>query len=408
MMKEIAKNIYWVGKVDDRKVPFHRLILEKGTSYNAYLIKDEKNALIDTVDLLFGREFVENLAEVLPLDTLSYVVINHTEPDHSGALGALIRKAPNAQVVCTAKAVPELMAMYKIEASRFLVVTTGDELSLGETTLSFHETPFLHTEETMVTYHKETQVLFTCDIFSTHVAHEGVLKISELPDAETMLEDFKVYYKLIMDPHRRYILPMIDVVKNLPLAMIATSHGYVLDQDLEKYIGFYEASAHEGKNNVKALILFNSMSGNTKKMARILEGELTAQGIQVESVNTEKADKDEVLRKIQEADGVLFGSSTRYADLSGNLETILKELKDLEVEGKVAAAFGSYGWSGEAVEVIQDYLLAAGMKALRSSDVIKSTGMDHVSFPLRVKFNPEDSLPMIKAASAVFADAIRY
>lgn len=190
--------------------------------------------------------------------------------------------------------------------------------------------------------------------------------------------------------------------------MIATSHGYLIDEDVDKYVAIYEENARLSKENVKALILYNSMSGNTKKMARMLENELKLYGLEVETINAEKGDKEEILTKIQYADGILFGSSTKYADISGNLESILKELKELEVEGKPAAAFGSYGWSGEAVEVVQDYIVSAGMKALRSSDVIKSTGMDNVTFPLRVRFNPEDSVEIIKAAASVFADALRF
>ncbi len=407
-MREIADKVFWTGVVDDRNVPFHRLILEKGTSYNAYLIKDEKTALIDTVDMLFGKEFVDNLGKEMDLETLDYIVINHTEPDHSGALGALARKAKNAKIVCTAFAVYELMEMYKLDKERFMVVRTGDEINLGTKTISFHETPFLHTEETMVTYLKEDKILFPCDIFSTHIADKKALFISELEDEASILEDYKVYYKLIMDPHRRYVLPMVDVVKNLDIKMIAPSHGYILDQNITKYVEIYEESAKESKKNIKTLILFNTMSGNTKKMARMLENELIELGFEVESINTEKAELEDVLTKIQYADGILFGTSTRYADIPGNLEVILKELKELEVEGKPAAAFGSYGWSGEAVEVVQDYLTAAGMKALRSSDVIKSTGMSKIEFPLRVRFNPENSTKEIKLAASVFADAVRF
>lgn len=407
-MREIADKVYWTGAVDDRKVPFHRLILEKGTSYNSYLIKDEKTALIDTVDMLFGKEFVDKLGKEMDLETLDYIIINHTEPDHSGALGGLARKAKNAKIVCTAFAVYELMEMYKLDKERFMVVRTGDEINLGTKTLVFHETPFLHTEETMVTYLKEDKILFPCDIFSTHIADKKALFVSELEDEDSILEDYKVYYKLIMDPHRRYVLPMIDVVKNLDIEMIAPSHGYVLDQNINKYVEIYEESAKESKENIKTLILFNTMSGNTKKMARMLENELIELGFEVESINTEKADLEDVLTKIQYADGILFGTSTRYADIPGNLEVILKELKELEVEGKPAAAFGSYGWSGEAVEVVQDYLTGAGMKALRSSDVIKSTGMSKIEFPLRVRFNPENSTKEIKLAASVFADAVRF
>ncbi len=407
-MRKIADKVFWVGKVDDRKVPFHRLILEKGTSYNAYLIKDEKTALIDTVDMLYGKEFTDQMSEEMDLETLDYIIINHTEPDHSGALGSIARKAKNAKIVCTAYAVYELMEMYKLGKERFMVVQTGDEINLGEKTLCFHETPFLHTEETMVTYLKEDKILFPCDIFSTHIADNDALFVSELEEEDSILEDYKVYYQLIMDPHRRYVLPMIDVVKNLDIEMIAPSHGYILDKNINKYIGIYEENALKSKESVKTLILYNTMSGNTKKMARMLENELLGLDFEVESINTEKADLEEILTKIQYADGVLFGTSTKYADIPGNLEVILKELKELEVEGKPAAAFGSYGWSGEAVEVVQDYLTGAGMKTLRSSDVIKSTGMSGIDFPLRVRFNPENSSKEIKLAASVFADAVRY
>ncbi|HBT19565.1 MAG TPA: FprA family A-type flavoprotein [Clostridiaceae bacterium] len=407
-MKELAKNIYWVGKVDTRKVPFHRLILEKGTSYNAYLIQDEKNVLIDTVDLLYGKEFTDTLGAAFDLSTLDYIVINHTEPDHSGALGSVARKAPKAKILCTAPAVYELMEMYKLDKERFQVVHHKEELSIGSRTLQFFETPYLHTEETMVTYLKEDEILFTCDIFSTHVADDDHLLVSSLADPSSIYEDYTTYYKLIMDPHRRYVLPMVNIVKSLPLKIIAPSHGYILDQQLGTYIDFYETSALQSRENVSCLILFNTMSGNTKKMARILETELTKAGIAVESLNTEKENLEEIYTKIQQADGVLFGTSTKYADIPGNLEVILKELKELEVEGKPAAAFGSYGWSGEAVEVVEDYLKAADLRTLRTSDIIKTTGMSTIEFPLRVRFNPEKSEKEIQLAAQVFADLLRY
>lgn len=406
-MKEIKKDIYWIGKVDDRKVPFHRLVLEKGTSYNSYLIRDEKNVVIDTVDILFGKEFTDNLAKEIDLEAIDYVVINHTEPDHSGALGAFIRKAKNARILCTDLAVPELMEMYKIGIERFQTVKDNEVVNIGSRNLRFLHVPYLHTEETMVTYLEEDRMLFTCDIFSTHIA-DTKLTLSELEDSSSIDEDFKVYYSLIMDPHRRYILPMIEKIRDLEIETIATSHGYVIDKDVQKYIGIYEENATRAKSNVKALILYNSMSGNTKKMSFILEEELKKLDIETEVVNTQTKDKEEILTKIQYADGILFGSSTRYADISGNLEEILRELKDLEVEGKVAGAFGSYGWSGEAVEVVQDYLISAGMKTLKTTDAIRGTGMSDVAFPLRVRFNPADSLDAIKASAAYFADSIRF
>lgn len=405
-MREIRDGIFWTGKVDDRKVPFHRLILEKGTSYNSYLIRDEKNVLIDTVDFMFGKEFTDKLGSEFDLDTLDYIVINHTEPDHSGALGSVARKAKNAVILATEVAIPELMEMYKLGIERFRAVADNETLSIGRRTLRFLHTPYLHTEETMVTYLEEEGILFTCDIFSTHVADTRLL-VSELSEEESIEADFTGYYSLIMDPHRRYVKPMLDKIEGLPISMIATSHGYVLDKDAEKYISMYRESSEKVKD-VRTVILYNSMGGNTKRLARLLGEELENTGIRAEVIDANVRPREEILAKVIEADGILVGASTKYADISGNLEGILKELKDLELEGKIAGAFGSYGWSGEAAHVVQDYLKEAGMKVLTTEEAVRTTGMDDVSFPLRVRFRPEDSMDSVKAAAAYFADRVRY
>lgn len=170
---KVADNTYWVGIVDDRKVPFHRLILEKGTTYNSYLMMTEKPTLIDTVDISFGREFVEKMSGLMDLDDLAYVVVNHVEPDHAGALPALLSKARNAVIVTTALGAELLKDMFRIRNREFLIVNDGDSLDIGGKTLQFLETPYLHTAETMVTYAVEDKVLYPCDQFSTHIAaHE--------------------------------------------------------------------------------------------------------------------------------------------------------------------------------------------------------------------------------------------
>jgi len=405
-MREIRDGIYWTGKVDDRKVPFHRLILEKGTSYNSYLIKDEKNVLIDTVDFMFGKEFTDRLGSEFDLLKLDYIVINHTEPDHSGALGSVARKAKNATILCTEIAIPELMEMYKLGIERFRAVKDNETLSIGKRTLRFLHTPYLHTEETMVTYLEEEGILFTCDIFSTHVADTRLLA-SELEAGESIDPDFTGYYSLIMDPHRRYVKPMLDKIDGLEISMIATSHGYILDKEPGRYIGLYRESSEKVKD-VRTVILYNSMGGNTKRLARLLGEELEKTGISAEVIDANVRPKEEILAKVADADGILVGASTKYADISGNLEGILAELKDMDLEGKVAGAFGSYGWSGEAAHVVQDYLKEAGMKVLTTEEAVRTTGMDDVAFPLRVRFKPEDSIDAVRAAAAYFADKVRY
>ena len=227
----LAKDTYWVGKIDNREVPFHRLILAKGTTYNAYLLKTEKPTVIDTVDMEFGREFVENLSKLIDPKDIQYIVINHTEPDHSGGMAALAGRAPNATIVCTELAVNELKEMYRLHSRNFLVVKDGDTLDIGGKTLLFKETPYLHTEETMITYCVEDKILYPCDIFSSHVASD-VLFNDEVPFDIT--EDFIGYYNAIIHPHRRYVRTLMTAIEDLDIQMIAPSHGFILRKDIPK------------------------------------------------------------------------------------------------------------------------------------------------------------------------------
>lgn len=385
---EIAKNTYLVGKVDGRKVPFHRLTLEKGTTYNSYFLDTEKPTLIDTVDISFGMEFVKYLEGITDLNKLNYVVINHVEPNHAGALGALLSKAKNATVVTTELGKKFLIGMFKLQNRSFHVIKDGEILDIGGKTLKFIETPFLHTEETMITYCIEDKILFPCDIFSTHIAN---LEFFNDLAKEDITEDFKVYYKLIMNPHRPYVRDMINKIKSLEINMICPSHGYALRKDVQKYIDLYdEMSKRNLSANKKALILFTSMTGNTSKIAQGIKEGLLEMGVESNLINTKNADLETILNLAKESSAILVGSSTRYGDIIGNIEDVVREIVKLDLSDKIGAAFGSYGWSGEAVEVLNDYLKNSNITLLDTSYMIKSTGDDRINLPLRVNFAPEN------------------
>lgn len=406
MMKniKIKEKIYLVGKIDDRDVPFHRLILTKGTTYNSYLLLTEKPTIIDTVDISFGREYVENLKTLIDLEKIQYIVINHTEPDHSGDLGTLAFNAKNAIIVCTKKAVDQLKAMYKLYNRTFLVVKDGDTLDIGGKTLEFIETPYLHTEETMITLAKEDKILFPCDIFSTHVANYEYFNDKAKED---ILEDFKIYYSLIMHPHRRYVQNMIKKIRNLDIEIIAPSHGFILRENAEKFIKLYDEMSQNTSANKKVLILYSTMTNNTKKISELIKGYFEKDNINTELIDVNKASYEDILKNVKEADAVLVGTSTKYADMIGNLEDVLRNLKDMDLENKISAAFGSYGWSGEGIEVLQDYLNETNMKTLSTSHIIKSTGMTDVKFPIRIKFSPEEmDQEEIKKATTFIADLL--
>lgn len=400
---KLAEDIYWVGKVDDREVPFHRLVLKKGTSYNSYLLKTNKPTVIDTVDISFGREFVERLSEIIDPKEIQYIVINHTEPDHSGGLAALALRAPKATIVCTHLAVDELKEMYKLHDRTFLVVRDGDTLDIGGKTLKFKETPYLHTEETMITYSIEDKILFPCDIFSTHVADEKLFNDEAKID---ITEDYIGYYKAIIHPHRRYVKTLFTALEDLEVKMIAPSHGYVIRTDVQKFIDLYKTMSNEVPQSKKATIIYTTIKNNTKKMAIILKETFENNNIETSIFNADKSDKGEMLNSIKEADAVLFGSSTKYADMIGSIEDILISLKDMDLEGKIGAAFGSYGWSGEAIEVIQDYLLETNMNVQSTSNVIKTTGMTNVEFPIRVRFSPKDNQQKIENSAIFISDLL--
>jgi flavorubredoxin len=396
---KIKNDIYGVGIIDDRDVPFHRLVLD-GTTYNSYLLKTEKPTVIDTVDLIYTREYVENLKSIIDLKDIEYIVINHTEPDHSGALGGLARQAVNATVVCSEKAVYHLKELYKIEEKRFLVVGDGDTLDIGGKTLLFKMTPYLHTEETMITYCKEDKVLFPCDIFSTHLKAKEYLSSKANTD---ITEAFTVYYDLIMSPHKKYVRPMISAVKELDIDIIAPSHGYILDENIEKYISIYDEKSKETKKGKKATIVYTTMRNSTKGIADKFKKEFEAEDIEVLVLNPDKTAEEEILEAIKSSDAILFGTSTKYGDLIGSIENVLKKLKDINLESKVACAFGSFGWSGEPIEIIQDYLNETNANVLNTSSIIKSTGMIDTKFPVRVRFslNEESEKDVERAADYI-------
>jgi len=371
-----------VGVIDNRDVPFHRLTLEKGTTYNSYFYNTEKKTIIDTVDMMYTKDYLDNLAQKIDLETLAYIVINHTEPDHSGAVGGLARKAKNAKIVCTQKAVYHLTQLYKIPEERFIVVKMGDTLDIGGTVLSFYPVEHLHTEETMITFSEADSVLFSCDIFSTHIATQEALESKADID---ITEDYKVYYDLIMSPHKMYVRPMIRIVKSLPIKMICTSHGYILDRNLDTFIGIYDDKSKAFTKSHAVAIVFTSMRGQTTKIAKAFAHELNKNPLTPATMyNADKVDHKEILEAIDKADVVLFGSSTKYGDMFGTLEDILKTMPSLH--GKIALAFGAFGWSGEGVEIIQDYLLKTEAQVLTSSEYYKSNGAINCEFPFRVRF----------------------
>ena len=365
MAKKITDRVTWVGKVDWELTHFHgdELSTHRGSSYNSYLIRDEKVALVDTVWQPYDREFVSRLAEEIDLSKIDYIVMNHNEVDHSGALPELMRLIPGTPIYCTAKGEAIIRDHYHQDWN-FVNVKTGDTLSLGSTTLTFVEATMLHWPDTMFTYFDgDGGILFSNDGFGQHYATESLY--NDCVDSSELYYEAMKYYANILNTYSPIALRKVKevVAMNLPLAMICPSHGVIWrdnpTQIVEKYL---EWAADYQEDRVT--IVYDTMWQSTRLM-----GEAIAEGIREVSPSTEVklfnaalADKNDITTEVFRSKAVLVGSPTINYGLSYAIDGLLGMMKGLKFRKKKAAAFGSYGWSGEGTKLISAALQGAGFE----------------------------------------------
>ena len=346
--REISPGVFSVGVIDwDRRLFDELIPLPDGTSYNAYVVRgDEKNALIDSADPPFGRALLENLAG-LGIDRLDYVVAHHAEQDHSGSIPAVLERFPEAKVVCTPRCRELLEEHLKISAEKFETVEDRATLSLGGKTLEFFYTPWVHWPETMVTYLKEDEILFSCDFFGTHYATSGLFA-----DPKIIYEPAKRYYAEIMMPFRAVIRKNLEVVDSLEIKMIAPSHG-PLHPDPSFIIEAYrDWSSEEVKNEV--VIPFVSMHGSTRLMVDHLTGALIARGIGVRRFDIAVSDVGKMAEALVDAATLVLGTCTVLAGPHPNAAHVAFLANALRPKTRFATIIGSYGWGGKTVKAIQE------------------------------------------------------
>ena len=353
----LADNIYSVGATDWSQRDFHGYETPKGVTYNAYLIKDEKIAVLDTVKFTFAAEYIERLKSLVDLSKIDYVIINHVEPDHSSALPQLMRLAPQAKVVCTEQGKSEIRKYYGEEYD-FMVVKEGDSISLGQRTLKFIPLPMLHWPDSMATYLVEDEILFSNDAFGQHICTTS--KFDDENNLYEILEEAAGYYANILMPLSRIAKNVLPKVEGLTLKMIAPSHGVIwrshIDQILKKY---EEWSNLESQN--KVVIVYDTMWGATEKMAyKIMEG-LMSGGVQAKMLRANSTPSSEIAKEILEARGVIVGSPTQHNGVLVTIGGLLYYFRGLQPKGKFAAAFGAFGWAGGSNGMIEEALKAAGM-----------------------------------------------
>ena len=357
---KISKDLYWLGTLDPDLRMFDIVVETKyGTSYNAYLLKgSEKNALFETTKPKFWEEYLESIEKYVGIENIDYLVMNHTEPDHSGCVEKLLELNPKITVVGTAGAMGFLKEILNKEFNH-LVVKEGDTLSLGDKTLRFMPLPNLHWPDTMFTYVEEGQLLFTCDAFGCHYCHDQVL-MSKLENKEDYQDAVDTYFNNIIAPFKHpFVTNALKKVQGLPIKMICTGHGPVLDSDIEEVVADYHRRCELPEESAKkrVVIPYVSAYGYTEELAKAIgKGIENSREIEVLLYNLENSYVPEVIDKLAMADGVLFGTPTMVGEALPPILSLMATMHAITYKGKLASAFGSYGWSGEGVPHVLERL----------------------------------------------------
>jgi len=368
---KILPDIYSVGVVDWNVRVFHghTYSTNRGSTYNAYLIVDDKVALVDTVYGPFAGELIENIREIIPVEKIDYVIANHVETDHSGALPAIMKLCPKAKVLGTEKCKEGLYKHY-YGSWDSQVVKSGDKLKLGKRTLTFLEAPMIHWPDSMFTYCPEEELLLPNDAFGQHYATSE--RFDDEVDQCALMDEAIKYYANILWPLGSIILKKIEEVQklNIPIRMIAPSHGIIWRRDPMKIIKAYVSWA-KNETKPKIVVAYESMWGATEKMARkIVEGIADA-GISVKLFDVATSDRTEIIKEMLDAKGFVFGSSTHDNDMLPNIGGFLEFVKGLKPKNRLACVFGSYGWAGGAAKEIEGVLSETGIELAAPSLTVK-------------------------------------
>lgn len=358
----LSERVHWIGALDPTLRTFDIILkTANGTSYNAYTVRGSEGvAIIDTVKENFAGDFFARLETVARYDEIKVIVLNHLEPDHTGALPELMRRAPQAQLYISQKAQSMLKALLKQDEFEFTPVMTGDQVSLGDRSLEFFHTPYLHWPDTQCTYLPEERILFSGDVFGCHFCDLRLFN-DEVGDFRF---SFEYYYAHIMRPFKEHVNRALDLIEPLlPISQIAPAHGPLLRDQPQRYVHRYrelsravqQSEAGEGPKTL--LIFYISSYGNTRRMAEaIYEGAMAVNNVRVSLYDLEGGEIAPFVDLIEGADGLLFGTPTINGDAVKPVWDLLSSLAVVNLKTKLGGVFGSYGWSGEAVKMVEDRL----------------------------------------------------
>ena len=371
-MYKISDTVSWVGKIDWELNSFHgeEYSTHKGSSYNSYLIRDEKTVLIDTVWKPFSKEFVSNLKNEIDLNKIDYIIMNHSETDHSGALCDLMDEIPDTPIHCSKKGVSIIKGHHHKEWN-FVEVKTGDTLDIGKNKLIFVEATMLHWPDSMMTYMSGENILFSNDAFGQHYASE--LMYNDKVDQDELYNEAIKYYANILTPFSKLVVKKINEVVelNIPISKICPSHGIMWRENPLQIITKYMEWAKDYQEN-QITIIYDSMWNATRKMAEAIGEGIKAvdNDIAIKIYNSAKKDKNDIITEVFKSKMVLVGSATINNGVLSSTAAILEMIKGLKFVNKKAAAFGSYGWSGEGNKIITEQLKEAKFEVI--NDGIKT------------------------------------
>ena len=351
---ELAENVYWVGAVDWVTRDFHGYSIN-GTTYNAYLIIDEKITLIDTVKRPYTSDLLHRIRNIIDPAKIDYLVVNHVEMDHSGALPEVIEAIKPEKVFCSKMGHKALLQHFHQPDWPYHVVTPGEEVSLGKRTLSFLETRMLHWPDSMFTYLKEDEILFTSDAFGEHLATSE--RFDDEVNQDVLMHEATKYYANILTLYSPLVKKLLAKVQEmqLPIKMLAPDHGVVWRSNPGKIIEAYSRWC-VNQGNGRALVIYDTMWESTKMMAKAIAEGLHEQGIEYKMLDLQVNHRSDVMTDVLEASAVILGSSTLNNGMLPRMADFLMYMRGLRPTNKIGACFGSYGWSGEAVKMMNETL----------------------------------------------------
>ncbi|TEB16183.1 Nitric oxide reductase [Pelotomaculum sp. FP] len=370
---ELKNGIYWVGAIDWDLRYFHGYITPRGSTYNAYLIEDEKTVLVDMVKHYKAEELLARIKDVVDPSRIDYLVVNHIEPDHSGSFLKVLEAMPQLQIVTSPRAKKGLERYYKKELDCILV-NSGDELTIGKRTLKFVHTPMVHWPDNMVTYIPEEKVLLPNDAFGQHIA--SAARFDDEIGWDIAIEEAGSYYANIVYPYGDQVNKALDIVGQLPLEMIAPSHGVIWRSYIPQLLPAYRRWANNEAPR-RALIVYDTMWGSTQKMALALQDGLESAGVPVSVRCLQTNHISQIVPDVLHSRAVFIGSPTLNNGMLPSVGAFMTYLKGLRPRRKLGFAFGSYGWGGQGAKEV--------------AAVIKEMGWETPEELINIVYNPDES-----------------